>query len=281
MKLAGAAAAAAFLVFVGAAAATTGADVRGLAAAAPTDPAALARLRAVTVVDGQHVDFARALRTSSRPDLLARLHALSAPTPPVRAFAASHEAQRILKERRFHGSRLPRPFHGALVWLGARLSPLGRPFEWLAHHVPGGAWTLWALLAGLVILASAAVASRTARRRGASLLARDEHARSGRAEDPARLEREADAAEAAGDLDAALRLRFRAGLLRLGRARVVPLRSSLTSGEARRLVRLPDFDRIAGTHDEVVYGGRRARAEDAVDARERWPLVLRSKGVRT
>ena len=281
MKRAGAAAGATFLNYVGSASATTGNDVRRLAAAAPTDPAALARLRAVTVVDGQRVDYARALRTSSRPDLLARLHALSEPAPPVRAFPASREAQRILKERRFHGSRLPRPFHGALVWLGARLSPLGRPFRWLAHQVPGGARTLWAVLAGLVILASAAVASRTARRRGASLLARDEHARGGRAEDPARLERDAAAAEAAGDLDAAVRLRFRAGLLRLGRARVVPLRSSLTSGEARRLVRLPDFDRIAGTHDEVVYGGRQARAEDAVDARERWPLVLRSKGVRT
>ena len=281
MKRAPAAVGAAFLIFAGSASATTGADVRSLASAAPTDPAALARLRGVTVVNGQHVDFARALRTSSRPDLLARLRTLSAPAPRARPFAASHEAQRILKEDRFRGSSLPRPFHGVLVWLGARLSPLGRPFTWLARRIPGGAWTLWLVLAGLVILASAAVAGRTARRRGASLLARDEHARSGRAEDPARLEREADAAEATGDLDAAVRLRFRAGLLRLGRARVVPLRSSLTSGEARRLVRLPDFDRIAGTHDEVVYGGRQARAADAVDARERWPLVLRSKGVRT
>lgn len=282
MKRAAAAVGTAFLIFVGSASATTGAEVRGLAAAAPTDPVALARLRAITVVDGQPVDFARALSTSSRRDLLARLRVLSVPaTQPTRAFAASREARRILTEGRFRGSRLPRPFHGALVWLGARLSPLGKPFTWLARRVPGGAWTLWLVLAGLIVFASAAVASRTARRRGASLLARDEHARGGRGEDPARLEREADAAEAAGDLDAAVRLRFRAGLLRLGRARVVPLRSSLTSGEARRLVRLPDFDRIAGTHDEVAYGGRQAQTEDAVDARERWPLVLRSKGVRT
>jgi hypothetical protein len=270
---------AAFLVFAASASATTGAEVRRLAAAAPTDPASLGRLRAITVVDGRHVDLARALRTASRPELLARLRTLAAPVPPARAFAAAREARQILHERRFHGSRVPRPFHGVLVWIGARLSPLGSPFTWLARRIPGGAWTLWLVLAGVVVLASAAVAGRTARRRGANLLQRDEHTRRGRTEDPARLERHADAAENAGDLEAALRLRFRAGLLRLGRARVVPLRTSLTSGEARRLIRLPDFDRIAGAHDEIVYGGRQARVEDTADARERWPIVLRSKGV--
>ena len=163
-----------------------------------------------------------------------------------------------------------------LVWLGERFSPVSRAFHWLAQYVPGGASTLWGLLAALVVLGSVAVAGRTARRRGASLLELGEHAHDPAGADPRQLEREADAAEAAGDAAMALRLRFRAGLLRLGRARVVPLRDSLTSGEARRLVRLPEFDLLAGTHDEVVYGGRSARAEDAVDARERWPIVLRS-----
>jgi hypothetical protein len=69
-------------------------------------------------------------------------------------------------------------------------------------------------------------------------------------------------------------------LLRLGRAQVVPLRASLTSGEARRIIRLPEFDALARTHDEVVYGGRSAVADDVVLARERWPRVLEAKGVR-
>jgi hypothetical protein len=76
-------------------------------------------------------------------------------------------------------------------------------------------------------------------------------------------------------------LRFRAGLLRLGRARVVPLRASLTSGEARRILRLAEFDALARAHDEVVYGGRTAVSADLAAARERWPRVLEAKGVRT
>jgi hypothetical protein len=267
------------LVLAGPASAATGSQVRRLAAEARSNPAALAGLRSITVVDGRRVELGRALRTSSRQDLLGRLRVLAAPAAPLRSFAAPAEAQRILKESRFRGSQVPHPFHGALVWLGKRFDPVSRAFRRLARHVPGGESTLWVLLAALVVFSSASIAGRTARRRGASLLERGEHPRGPAAADPRRLERDADAAEAAGDAATALRLRFRAGLLRLGRARVVPLRDSLTSGEARRLVRLHEFDLLAGTHDEVVYGGRSARAEDAVAARERWPIVLRAKGV--
>jgi hypothetical protein len=273
--------AAGVLVFAGPATGATGGQVRRLAAAARADPAALASLRSITVVDGRRVDLARALRTSSRQDLQARLRVLASPPVPAPAFAATTEAHRILGQARFRGSPVPRPFHGALVWLGQRFAPVTRAFRWLAHRIPGGSSVLWILLAALVVLASTTVATRTARRRGASLLARGELARDATAVDPRQLEREADAAESAGDAATALRLRFRAGLLRLGRARVVPLRDSLTSGEARRLVRLDEFDDLAGTHDEVVYGGRPARLEDAVAARERWLAVLRAKGVRT
>jgi hypothetical protein len=269
----------ALFVLAGPASAATSAQVRQLATEARTNPAALADLRSITVVDGHQVDLGRALRTSSRHDLVARLRVLAAPPTPAQPFAASAAAQRILKESRFRGSQVPRPFHSTLVWLGERFSPVSRAFRWLGRQVPGGAWGLWAILAALVVLVSALIASRTARRRGASLLERGELARRPTAVDPRQLEREADAAEAAGDAATALRLRFRAGLLRLGRARIVPLRDSLTSGEARRLLRLREFDLLAATHDDVVYGGRSARPEDAINARERWSSVLRSKGV--
>ncbi len=268
------------LVFVGPASAATSGQVRRLAAEARTDPAALGRLRSITAVDGRRVDLRRALRTSSRRELGARLEALASGPPAEPAFPATAEAHRILGQGRFHGSRVPRPFHGALVWLGQRFAPVTRAFHWLARRIPGGSSALWILLAGIVVLCSTAVAARTAERRGASQIARGELAHDGGAVDPRQLEREADKAEAEGDAATALRLRFRAGLLRLGRARVVPLRDSLTSGEARRLVRLDDFDDLAWTHDEVVYGGRSARLEDAVDARERWLTVLQEKGVR-
>jgi hypothetical protein len=266
-------------VLAGPAAAATSVQVRQLATEAPTNPAALADLRSVTVVDGQHVDLARALRTSSQQELVARLRVLAAPSTPVQAFAARAQARRILNESRFRGSPVPRPFHSALVWLGERFSPVSRAFHRLGRQVPGGDAALWAILAALVVVLSAVVASRTARRRGASLLERGELARRPTAVDPRQLERAADEAEASGDPAAALRLRFRAGLLRLGRARIIPLRDSLTSGEARRLLRLHEFDLLAATHDDVVYGGRPARREDAVDAREHWSSVLRSKGV--
>ena len=272
---------AAVLAVAGPASAATGAEVSRLAAQAPSSPAALDRLRSIAVVDGRRVDLARALRTASRQDLLVRLRVLAAPSgSPPQAFPATATARRILQESRFRGSQVPRPFHGSLVWLGERFSPLSRAFHSLARHVPGGAAALAVLLAALVVLASTAVAGRIARGRAVSVLRLGERAGGPATADPRQLEGEADAAEAAGDAAGALRLRFRAGLLRLGSARVVPLRDSLTSGEARRLVRLEEFDLLAGTHDEVVYGGRSARAEDAVAARERWPVVLRAKGVR-
>ena len=199
---------------------------------------------------------------------------------PWSAAEAREQARDILRERRFQGSSVPRPLHRPLEWLGNALAPVGHLFHRIASHVPGGASVLWVVLGGLVLLAAAAVALHLSRRHGALALERGAQARVPGGVDPRALEREADDAEREGDAERALRLRYRAGLLRLGRARVVPLRESLTSGEARRILRLPDFDTIARTHDEVVYGGRTAAAEDAVEARVRWPGILAAKGVR-
>jgi hypothetical protein len=197
------------------------------------------------------------------------------------AFAARTEARRVLHERRFRGSAVPRPFHGALVWLGEKFAPVTRAFDRLVRHIPGGGWTFWIVLAAIVVAASATLAGKAARRRGALEIERSVPGERQARLDPRELEREADEAEAAGDVARALRLRFRAGLLRLGRARVVPLRLSLTSGEARRIIRLPEFDALARTHDEVVYGGRVAESADVAAARERWPRILEAKGVRS
>jgi hypothetical protein len=174
---------------------------------------------------------------------------------------------------------VPRPFHGALVWAGKQLRPLARSFRWLARQVPGGAIVLWLLLAALVVLASAGFAAQTATRRGGRWVERAARDGPGRRIDPAVLERQADEAEAGARWADALRLRFRAGLLRLGRAKVVPLRDSLTSGEARRALRLADFDTLARTHDEVVFGGRAASGDDAAASRTGWRRVLEQTGV--
>jgi Domain of unknown function (DUF4129) len=191
-----------------------------------------------------------------------------------RADAARRQAHEILSQRRYRGSSVPRPLHGALVWLGEKLAPLARPVHWLGDHIPGGDAVVWAILGALVVLAAALLAGRTAQRRGGRRLERGERERLPSRVDPAQLERAADEAERAGDLERALRLRFRAGLLRLGRARVIPLRESVTSGEVRRILRLRDFDLLARTHDEVVYGGRPPSPDDTAHARETWPRVL-------
>jgi hypothetical protein len=99
-----------------------------------------------------------------------------------------------------------------------------------------------------------------------------------RAADPAELERRADAAERAGDTEAALRLRFEAGLVRLDRAGAIVLRDSTTSGAVLRTLGPSSFDELASRHDDVVYGGRPAGSDDLESARALWPRVLEEAG---
>ena len=111
----------------------------------------------------------------------------------------------------------------------------------LAGCSPGRRWLVARRL--LTARVQASTAGRQARGRGAR-------------RDPRALDRRADAAEAAGDLETALRLRFRAGLLRLDAARRDRFRPSISTYEVRRALHSEDFDALAATFDDVVYGGR-------------------------
>ena len=186
---------------------------------------------------------------------------------------AREQARQILAERRFHGTSLPRPFHGVLSWLGDHLRFVARWWDWLAAQV-GGRPVLWAIVGAVVLALAAFLATRLAKRRAeAETLGIGRRAR-GRSEDPAELERLADEAERRGDLEVALRLRFRAGLLRLGRAQALPVRPSLRTREVRRALRSARFDRLARDFDEVVYGRRPPREADVEAARSEWPQVV-------
>jgi hypothetical protein len=186
---------------------------------------------------------------------------------------AREEARRILSERRFHGSSVPRPFHGLLSWLARHLQFLARAFDWVAVRI-GGQRVLWTIIGLFVLVATAFVGRKLAQRRiEVEARAGGRRAR-GRGEDPVELERLADEAERRGDLEVALRLRFRAGLVRLGRARALPLRPSLRNREARRALRSARFDRLARDFDEVVYGRRLPSAADVEAARTEWPQVV-------
>jgi hypothetical protein len=189
------------------------------------------------------------------------------------ASAAREQAQDILQERRFRGSDVPRPFHDLVHWLGDRLQPVADFFDDLAVDVPGGRPVLFVILGALVLLV-AAVLARTSIRRSASAAARAARAREARREDPAELERDADRAAAAGEWETAVRLRFRAGLLRLDARDVIEYRPSLTTGEVAGRIASPAFERVGADFDEIAYGGREAREADEAASREGWERVM-------
>ena len=125
-----------------------------------------------------------------------------------------------------------------------------------------------------LLFARLAWVSRGCPRRGASAPPRRPRRPrvGGGGDDPKALDRRAAEAEAAGDLEAALRLRFRAGLLRLDARGAISFRPSISTHEVRRALRSEDFDALAATFDDVVYGGRPPQDEDVERrARERWP----------
>lgn len=185
---------------------------------------------------------------------------------------ARDRARDIVGQRRFRGADLPRPFKGPLEWLGDRLQPIADAIGSLLDSTGGRIFFAFVLVTlgvlGVVLLA------RHRRGAGDKTGASKRGSRAERDLDPAALEREADTAERAGDLERALRLRFLAGLLRLERAGVITYRSSITSGEVGRRLRLAPYDTLARTHDEVVYGGRPPRTRDLDESRNAWPEVL-------
>jgi hypothetical protein len=129
-------------------------------------------------------------------------------------------------------------------------------------------------LAVLVLVLATLVTRRVVRRRAAAATRTAAPAGARAGDDPRELERAAAEAERAGDRERAIRLRFRAGLVRLGHADAIELRPSLTTAEAARSLRSPTFDSLAATFEQVAYGGRRASERDLDEARRAWPNVI-------
>ena len=271
-------AAAAFGVTPATAGATevSSAQLRTLAEEAADGGAALAELRRVDSVDGRPIDVAGALRGASGDELEERLLHL-AESIPTRAGPAAgdprSEAREVLAEGRFHGTSVPGPFRGLIDWLADLLPDFDGWLDWLDDVLPGGRSVVWAVLGGVLAGVAWWVARRLLNRR---VRAATEAVGAGGTpvDDPRTLERQADAAEAAGDLETALRLRFRAGLLRLDARGAIMFRPSISTFEVRRALRSEDFDGLAATFDDVVYGGRPPQGEDIAAARERWPAVV-------
>jgi hypothetical protein len=256
-------------------------EVRALAAAAREDAAARTRLAGVDAVDGRPVDLG-AILAGARPDEIAarvELALASAQAGGGQDAAgtgdrARERARDVLRDRRYTGTDVPRPFAGVLRWLSRRLAPVGRAISDLVARIPGPDGVGWLVLAVLVVVVAAILARVTIRHRIGGVGGAGRDPRAARPDDPAALERAAEAAERAGDWEAAVRLRFRAGLLRLDARHVIAYRASLTTGEVARALRSQDFDRLGRDFDAIAYGGRPAAAADAEHAREGWRAVL-------
>ena len=194
---------------------------------------------------------------------------------------ARKQAHDILSSRRYKGSPVPRPLRGVLRWIGDRLSSImgwiGDRFSWL----PGWArpWVesaaLLLVVAVIVLLVTKLVQARA--QAAAARLGSDHGSAHASAldDDPAALERAAADAEARGDLALAVRLRFRAGLLRLDRdAHAITYRHSIPTGEVRAELASPTFDELADTFEGITYGGNDAGPDDTAEARHDWPGVV-------
>lgn len=192
------------------------------------------------------------------------------------AAAAHRAAEAIVAEARFHQPSVPDPLHGVVEWVGRAVTD---PFNAIGHlvsHVgrvlPGGVAGAWAVGAALLLFAVWLLVARRARFQLGQAL---EELTGVRPDTPAELEREAVRAERAERWDDAVRLRFRAGILRLGDRLELQSTETVPNHTIGRLLRSRRFDLLAGRFDEVAYGGDEATEADVEQQRSEWPKLLR------
>jgi hypothetical protein len=239
-----------------------GATYQRLLTAAPHDPAALARLRAVTAVDGRPVDLRRVLAgTDARVrERLAALRARSAaPAPSARESRRSAAAILAGSDYRTRQRGL---FARALTWLGDLLSIPAGTSGVVGLMVIGGAVAAAAALAALL------VGSARRRRRAQSVPADAAGALGVGSASAPELDRRAAVAEAAGRFEDAMRLRLAAALTRLDAAGAIRVRRDTTVGQVARSLGNTHFDAAAVGFADVVYGRRPPTAGDATALRE-------------
>lgn len=182
---------------------------------------------------------------------------------------ARADARRILDGDRYQEREVPRPLRGVLRWIGERVGDLGEPVGDLLSTPAGVIIAVTVVLAGATVLAAMA-----ARRRNRTHEAAEVRRHRSRRSDPAALDRDAEAAERAGDPSTAVRLRFRAGVLRLEEAGAVAVRADTTTRRVVASVPSPALAALGRTFDEVAYGGRAAEAADVDAARREWPAIV-------
>jgi hypothetical protein len=139
----------------------------------------------------------------------------------------------------------------------------------------GGPIVLGSILVVTVVVVSVLIARNLGKRRAGEMEERikREHALA-RGTDPGVLEESADLAAERGEVGEAVRLRFRAGLLRLDEAGLIRFRPGLISAEIADLLQSPVFESLAVRFDEIVYGHQSATPEDYEIAQSGWRDLL-------
>ena len=230
--------------------------------AAAGDEAALAELEGVSSVEGAPVDLAAALEGAEGDELEARLREVARSGAAIPDGSLPDSATARERAEEVLGSP-PEPPAAEGGGGGDFLSELGVPL-WLAVAI-----------ALAVIVAGALLGRSAARRRVFEALAEVPIGEeTGSRKDPRELERRAEEAERRGEFVAAVRLRFLAGLARLDASGARRVRPALTAAGAARELRSPRLAELARVYDEVVFGGLRARREEAEAAREGWRAVI-------
>jgi hypothetical protein len=206
------------------------------------------------------------------------------------AATARQQAQEILSKPPYRTTpaHTPRPLAGVFHALGRGIEWLfAPPFRWLDHHLllhiahgVTGVFGRWWLLAvgALAVGVGVLVAFLLIRRRTRIAASMTRAATGERDVEPDALEQAAAAAERAGDHEAAVRLRFRAGLTRLARRGVIANQDAQTGRQLALGLHSPTFDTLAHRHEVIVYGRDPATADDAAGALHDWPRVLAEVG---
>jgi len=193
------------------------------------------------------------------------------------AAAARSAARSILAESRFHQASVPRPLHGVLVALGHALESPVRVLNALVVQIgkvfPGGVAGVWAIFGVLLLIVGGVAATRLARQR---LEPSTRLTPATGSPSAAALERLAAAAQDAGDLKGAVRLRFLAGLARLSDGDAVGAALTRPTVDISRALGSSAFDVLACRFDEIAYGSQPATFDDIDQQRRHWPEILRA-----
>jgi hypothetical protein len=215
---------------------------------------------------------------------------MTGPDPGGFASTARGEARQILSGHQYQ-TRPEKSFdplggvgHSLGRFVGDVVDP---PARWIWRHLLhptghlfsvafGSVWPVVAV-ATAVIMGVVIAAVVISRRQRPGIALRGAVTSIGR-EDPQDLETLADRSEEAGDLQAAVRLRFRAGVIRLEQTGVVVRGSTRTTREIGRLVMSPTFEGLAADLESIVYAGAVATADQVRDAKNGWPVVVEEAG---